>query len=445
MRNCQESKDLAVIRKLNEVSKSEPSYWSYSTRSRSDEAFDFFQYPAMMVPEMLRDLIQIVTDVDPSIQTIYDPFAGSGSVLTEAMLRGTAFVGQDINPLAVLLCKVRSGPFRLNALNESAEDLLDAIEGDSDPTTEADFPNIEKWFNKVAIRELSAIRRAIRCEPNIEFRRFFWVSLAETVRLSSNSRTSTYKMHIRDAANLRQRRSLSPKEIFDNTLSENLMKHSQLAYFLDASGLLKRGIYTKPISTQVADVRVDGPSITCDMLITSPPYGDNQTTVPYGQHSYLPLQWIDLHDIDRRIDTRCLSNAYWIDSHSLGGNRKKASAEVESLTAESPSLRNVLSGLRQLPRDRRNRVAAFSRDLHACINPILRCLRKHAYMVWVVGNRQVGGLEVPTSGILREFLEAQGAVHVDTIERKIPSKRMATKNSISETMRKEKILILRKA
>ena len=51
---------------------------------------------------------------DPNIgeRTVFDPFAGSGSVLTEAMFRGLGFLGMDVNPLAVLLCKVRLGPFR---------------------------------------------------------------------------------------------------------------------------------------------------------------------------------------------------------------------------------------------------------------------------------------------------------------------------------------------
>ena len=30
-----------------------------------------------------------------------------------------------------------------------------------------------------------------------------------------------------------------------------------------------------------------------DLVITSPPYGDNQTTVTYGQYSTLPMYWIN--------------------------------------------------------------------------------------------------------------------------------------------------------
>jgi hypothetical protein len=179
-------------------------------------------------------------------------------------------------------------------------------------------------------------------------------------------------------------------------------------------------------------------------MITSPPYGDNTSTVPYGQHSFLPLQWIDLPDIDEKVNPDCLSTTHWIDSRSLGGDRNRAMELAEMACSDSPTLRTILGALASYPRDRRNRVAAFSRDLHGCIAPSLNRLKENAYMVWVVGNRRVGGLEVPTSAILREFLEANGAIHICTTDRNIPTKRMAVKNSTSETMRKENILIFRK-
>jgi hypothetical protein len=178
-------------------------------------------------------------------------------------------------------------------------------------------------------------------------------------------------------------------------------------------------------------------------MVTSPPYGDNATTVPYGQHSYLPLQWIDLKDIDRRVNVDCLSTTRAIDARSLGGHRANA-RKPEPILSNSPTLADVLKRLDHLPPDRASRVAAFSRDLYSCINPILKKLRQNAYMIFVIGNRRVGGIEIPTCQILREFLESQDATHVFTIDRSIPTKRMASKNSITQTMSREKILIFRK-
>ena len=213
---------------------------------------------------------------------------------------------------------------------------------------------------------------------------------------------------------------------------------------LRESNVLRNRRFIEPISIRLADSRTCNVDGQCDLLITSPPYGDNQTTVPYGQHSYLPLQWIDLQDIDPSADSKYLSSTHAIDSKSLGGSRQGALTEVDQLATLSAALADTIGDLTLLPADRRSRVLAFSRDLNACIKPTLMRLRKHAYMIWVVGNRKVGGIEIPTCTILADFLKANHAVHVVTVSRGIPTKRMASKNSISETMSKEHILIFRK-
>jgi hypothetical protein len=64
-------------------------------------------------------------------------------------------------------------------------------------------------------------------------------------------------------------------------------------------------------------------------------------------------------------------------------------------------------------------------------------------MLWTVGNRRVGGRPVPLHQILREFLEAHGALHLATVERPIPRKRMALRNAIAATISAEKVLIMR--
>ena len=66
-------------------------------------------------------------------------------------------------------------------------------------------------------------------------------------------------------------------------------------------------------------------------------------------------------------------------------------------------------------------------------------------MIWTVGNRRVGGDPVPTDRILEELMDARGARLVTRLERKIPNKRMATRNSIANTMRGEAILVFKKA
>ncbi len=46
----------------------------------------------------------------------------------------------------------------------------------------------------------------------------------------------------------------------------------------------------------------------------------------------------------------------------------------------------------------------------------------------VVGNRTVKGVQLPTDEIVADFGESVGFRHVETIIRKIPNKRMPSKN-----------------
>ena len=422
-------------------------YWTFRGQVARGHMHGFYQYPGMMLPQMQGKLIDAVVRTIPETRSVYDPFAGAGTIMTEAMLRGLDFAGQDINPLAVLLCRAKSGPYREEHARQGRDRILRVISSDGSRSIEADFPGLWKWFQEDVAIELSRIRRAIRTEPDLWCRRFYWVALAETVRLTSNSRTSTFKLHIRPERDIRTR-TPSPIQTFKTLVCQNLEDLSTFVRLLDSRGLLHNGCYKAAIRISHGDASQS--AVGCcnaqahDLLITSPPYGDNKSTVTYGQHSYLPLQWIDLADIDEDLDHRWLATTNEIDTRSLGGRRANALRDTEELRGISDAFARVLKALECEPADRAQRVAAFVRDLDRCLDPILGVLKPGAYMVWTVGNRRVANRKVPTDQILQELLCARGATPVARLVRRIPSKRMAMKNSIATTMRAETVLVMRK-
>jgi hypothetical protein len=136
-------------------------------------------------------------------------------------------------------------------------------------------------------------------------------------------------------------------------------------------------------------------------------------------------------------------STYAIDRSSLGGSLQGAVEGVKPLYKMSASLEKTIVGLSDSPPDRAQRVAAFCRDIANCVKPILDSLSPDAYMFMTLGNRKVGERPVPLDQILIELFEAGGAKLITTVRRTIPVKRMATKNSISETMRSETIVLMR--
>lgn len=444
MISVQEHHNVLLRQRLESLTVADKDYWSFKGNSRREYGHGMFQYPAMMVPQVVEAILKQACSVHPDIERVGDPFSGSGTIMTESMMRGLAFSGTDINPLAVLLCRVKSGPFFIDALKDKAKELLARIDEDRRGAVEADFTNRDKWFGREVQIALSKVRRAIREEDTLWARRFFWIALAETARATSNSRTSTFKLHIRTQEDI-DGRACDPVGIFKKALARNIQHYEEQAKKLSESGQLVRGHYQREIAVSLADVRKVKGKADLDIVVTSPPYGDNATTVPYGQYSYLPLQWMDLQDIDGDIDDNCLASTHEIDTRSLGGSKRVKKEDADQLEDRSPAFRNYIKSLDEQPRDRALRVTAFFRDLNSCLDPILKGLRPGGLMVWTLGNRKVGGKRVPLDRILADMLQAHHATLLCKLTRRISSKRMAPKNNIADTMSSETILVMRKA
>lgn len=397
-----------------------------------DLAHNIVQYPAMMVPRMQGGLIDCFRGSGEAL-SIVDPFMGSGTVLVEAQRRGLEFTGIDLNPYACLIATVKATRLDTSDLGSIQDRVSESLQADRGAELDHDFPGRSKWFRDDVARALCRIRRCTQGVDNVELRRLLWVCLGETVRVSSNSRTSTFKLHIRTPED--QRRQIDVVSTFQAILRRAVKLLSEEA---DRHG---RGL--PRASLQLGDVREFERSHLADLLVSSPPYGDNGTTVPYGQFSYLELQWIDRRDIHEDADA-AVKSTHALDSRSLGGGTKHALGLAAELRDRAPSLGVFLDLLQgERANEGRRRVLAFYRDLNTALARCVRMVKPGGHMVWTVGNRRVLKTEVPMDAIMRELLTAHGCTYVMQLKRVIPSKRMAEKNSVSDTMKSETVVVVR--
>lgn len=437
-----ENIDNKIRSNLDAISDGNSSYWSFQGNDKRHFTHNYFQYPAMMVPQMQGELIRAVRQIDSSIGSVFDPFVGSGTTLIESMNEGLSFRGKDINPLAVLLCRTKSEALNLPSILEAYSQLSNIIKDDSCTDIEVSFPNRDKWFRVDVSQELSKIRRSILKIDELQCRRFFWVALAETVRLTSNSRTSNFKLYTYPVEDI-AKRQINPISIFMHTVQQNIGQLKEHIHVLITNDLLEHYKYKRPVLIELGDTKLTTQNVVSDLLVTSPPYGDNRTTVTYGQYSYLPLNWINLSDIDNEIDENYLISTQEIDRISLGGSLAEAKHAISDLSDMSSSFAQIIDQLHDQKPDRIKRVASFWRDFNQTLDPILSQLQPNGLMVWTVGNRRVGYKEVPMDEILEQLLNARGAYLIKKIDRMFPtnSKRM---ENISNTMSNEKVLVMRK-
>lgn len=399
-------------------------YWDFS-EYRNDSPL--VRYPAVMVAPMQACILKEIIGSDASTSTVLDPFCGSGTVLCEGQKLGLNVMGFDINPLAALIATVQLEGIPVDCAGKSINAINTRLTMLNGNIKSYSFKNINKWFNDDIIVSLSVIRQAIIEETNDRMRRFFWCCFAETVKKFSNTRTSTFKLHIKEESKI--------NATVDETITF-FKEHVQNNYprFVKEC---THSICVKCGNSKEFLGALDANSI--DLICTSPPYGDNHTTVTYGQFSILPLLWIDKKDLEI-WDESILKTFTAIDSASLGGRVKKKTGDL-NLYSEFVSA---------ISSEKQKKVIAFLEDYEEIFGLLARALKPGKLLVLTLGNRRVDNKEIAFDTFNDMLAEKYGMELDSTITRNIIGKRMPTKVSrIKEvgavkSMSKEYVKIYRK-
>ena len=400
--------------------------WDFRESNTKEYTHCFHTYPAMMIPQIARKLLK---EYGIEGGWLLDPYCGTGTSLVEASLFGMHSVGCDINPLVRLIATTKSTPVCLSALDETLNRLnknLFEIECRGSDVPDAPIPdilNLMYWFSEEVIRSLANLRAVISDVKDKALQNFILVAFSETVREVSYTRNGEFKLYRMPKNKLKDFKP-DVLGIFSKKLRRN--RHG-LESYLEKRKNVKTSVSIA--NTVEGELPMPLPPGGYDMVITSPPYGDSQTTVAYGQFSRLAAEWIGL------------PNARQVDKLAMGGLRSK-----ETLT-DSP-VSSAVEKIRWVDEKRAEEVSAFYIDLQRSINSIAEVCSPHATICYVVGNRRVKGVILPTDEFVVDAFRQHGFVHKATIVRNIPNKRMPKKNSpsniagkTSKTMHEENIVV----
>lgn len=398
--------------------------------SKKEGIHSIGKYPATMVAPMQYQILQSLVEDNPNFEILLDNFMGSGTSLIEGQKLGLNVIGIDINPYAVLLSTVKTNVYCINEIESSIERVFSKLDDNFFEYGMHDFFNINKWFKQEAQIQLSKIREAIILETNKTIRLFFWVCMSEVIQKYSNDRTSTFKLHAKkeeDILNLKiECISYFKKIVKRNKEVLNYVQNTCNVEIIAGDSLEKI-------------LNINNESV--DIICTSPPYGDNDTTVTYGQFSILFLKWFLLSDLNCSEDM--ISTYSKIDKISLGGGCK----ERDDILLNLYSLNNFVSSISQ---NKTKKVVNFFIDYYLIMEQMIRVLKRDGYLMMTVGNRQVDGVEQPLNDITIEIAELFQLSLVSQFERSISNKSMPWKVSnikgigAVSSMKKEYVLIFRK-
>jgi len=417
--------------------------WDFKGADTKEYTHCFHIYPAMMIPQIARELIHRY-GVEGGL--LFDPYCGTGTSLVESRLFGMNAIGTDINPTARMIAKSKNLDYDLESLNQCIDSLLEDL-GQKNASvgplyeteleyygTEPEYVTwvrLEDWFPKRSISEISYVIEKISQIEYDAARLFLRVALSECLRLVSYQRNGEFKLY-RIPAEKR------------NDYYEPL-----LPKLLDRIERNRRGLdqyhsnIDKKVTIKICDfntVQDNGwphlpskPSV--DLVVTSPPYGDSGTTVAYAQFSWLSNVWLGLNDKAPGA----------LDRELMGGRR----ISVEKFGFKP--IDDALDSIADEDEKRSTEVMHFYKEYLLSMQNVASQIKSGGHVCYVVGNRIVKGTQLPTEQFTTWAFEKENFEHITTYVREIPNKRMPSKNSPSNkagvklsTMVNEYIVVCRK-
>lgn len=440
------SADKKIIDELENKIAENPNYLDFLGANTKELSHGYHTYPAMMIPQISREMIELtLKHSDSTIESIYDPFAGSGTTLVEGINAGLKSFGNDINPLSILMTHAKTTAINPDTLSNFIETVFNQIDEHKkqfdNGHLELDipsFPRIDFWFKESVIFDLQIIKDAIYSVENDNVKNFLLAAFTETVRYVSNTRNNEFKLYRMSPDKLE---AWNPDviAIFKKNVTSNEDGNTSL--------FNKVGDQTEATVKLGSSMQIDSlyPNESFDLLVTSPPYGDSGTTVAYGQFSRLSLQWLDL-------DPEVEENIIKLDRIMLGGKVIKELTPQEQLSIlKSDTLTEIYNSIAAVDQKRALEVLQFYVDLDVVIEQSAKVMKHGSYQYWVVANRTVKGYQIPTDTIIAELFDKYDVIHLHDFYRNIPNKRMPKLNSptnkkgqLVATMNRETIIMLRK-
>lgn len=386
-------------------------------------------YPAMFIPQVARKLIN---EYSQEGDTVLDIFCWSWTTLVESMLLKRKSIWIELNPLAVLIWKVKTTPLEANILYTTWDKIANYFNTVKKPSKQNNFFNRDFWFNPLIATQLDTLIEGIsKNSPNEDIKDFFLVCLSQIIKTASYSKNWEFKL-VRDKSKLDTNNAYNVLDELTKIVIRNIEYMDSFEDEVKNIDYHKPTIYNYDCSLPLLEDN------SIDFVITSPPYWDSRTTVAYGQFSRLSSQFLWLIDSDTPD----------VDNQLLGWKTKNIDYSV---LEKSSILNRNYSEICAIDEKRAKEVLSFYDGLDKVIQNTSKALKNWKYFILIVWNRTVKNILLRTDLIIGELWERYWFVNNWILFRNILNKRMPSLNSPTNkswekvtTMTKESIIILRK-
>jgi len=417
---------------------------------------NFHSFPAKYPPQLPRIFIQTLTQPG---EVVLDPMAGSGTTTLEAYLTGRQAIAFDIDPLALLLNRVKVSSLDKHVVGKTGFHIIqkaqDAAQKRPDTllhelaqiTDNASRQFIDYWFTPQTQVELMALRQTIAAIEEPTLRNFFWLTFSATIITKTGGVSLALDLaHTRphrakivydsqgkvlmgaefiDPKNSRQRyisKTLRPPI---GEFEKRLQKNLNSIYRPPENGMLPRigqgNAQNLPLVSE-----------SIDLIVTSPPYASN--AIDYMRAHKFSLVWMGypINDLGKKRQE-------YIGGESLSGF---AFEPLPSFTQQ------VVSQISALDEKKGQVLHRYYSEMMRTLREMYRVLKPGKTAVVVVGNSVMRGQDTKTAECLADigreigFLVPKiGVRQLDRNRRMMPAGHKVNKKSqIQQRMHEEYVI-----
>jgi hypothetical protein len=359
----------------------------------------WFKYSAGFSALWARELI--LREKANGRKTIFEPFAGSGTVLLEGESCGMEAVGIEAHPFVVRVAKAKlhwqTDP---QAFLEYAQSLLAQakIEGGNASNY---APLIAKCFPSETIIRLDSLRRTWKeTADSSALSELAWLALASILRGCSPVGTAQWQYILPGKS---KAKVLDPLEAFENKVS---LMANDMSLCQARSPCLPAIVYWEDARqcTSVSDA-------WADLVITSPPYANNYD---YADATRLEMSFFG--DIQGWGDLQESVRKYLVRSCTQHVAKQNTEAILESLELEP--IRTEIKKVCQLLAVERlehggkkayhSMIAAYFQDMAKTWSALRRVTKDGALVCFVIGDSAPYGIHAPVDQWMGELAIAAG-------------------------------------
>lgn len=290
--------------------------FDFQNQTSNYASHNFHSFPAKFPPQLPRTFIE---EFSCDGEIILDPMVGSGTTALEAYLLNRKGLGFDIDPLALLISRVKTTHLCTDDIVQSMKsvvskaqehlclpdnDLNQEIEGSFDHETKK---FIDTWFLPISQKELFVISKEIQNIDNEDVRDFLKVAFSSIIITKTGG--------VSLALDLGHTRPHLAKKVVDQngstvygnpdaTYPSYSMKSTRSVFsefekrcYLNIKGLIPKermGYKTEINFGDAQSLPIVNDSI--DLIITSPPYASN--AIDYMRAHKFSLVWFGYSIVD---------------------------------------------------------------------------------------------------------------------------------------------------